>query len=130
MQDLICSRSATNADSLPRLQYFLPQPINFDYDRTSATFGNVSDTGLFLPPAVRADVVVDFSGYQDGDTLILYNDAMAPVPLYDHRYDIFTDARGLDPERRRTSFAPGFGPNTRTVMQIRIVAQELRTGGL
>jgi FtsP/CotA-like multicopper oxidase with cupredoxin domain len=97
------------------------QPIDYDYDRTSATFGSVSSVALFLPPAVRADVIVDLSQYQDGDTLILYNDAPAPMPLYDARYDIFTD----DPGDRTTkggvpTVPPGFGPNTRTIMQIRI----------
>ena len=48
------------------------QPVDYDYDRTSATFGNVTSTGIWLPPAVRADVVVDFSQYQPGDVLILY----------------------------------------------------------
>ena len=98
------------------------QPVNFDYDRTSATFGNVSDVGLFLPPAVRADVVVDLSGYAVGDTLILYNDAPAPMSLYDSRYDIFTDAEDWTLKGGAPPTAPGFGPNTRTIMQIRIVA--------
>lgn len=97
------------------------QPIDYDYDRTSATFGSVSSVALFLPPAVRADVIVDLSGYNEGDTLVLYNDAPAPIPLYDARYDIFTD----DPGDRlfkggAPRIPPGYGPNTRTVMQIRI----------
>ncbi len=97
------------------------QALNYDYDRTSATFGSVSNVALFLPPAVRADVLVDLRGYNDGDTLILYNDAPAPIPLYDARYDIFTN----DPGDRLfkggvPQIPPGYGPNTRTVMQIRI----------
>jgi len=97
-----------------------PQPVDFDYNRRSVTFGGVTSKSLYLPPAVRADVVVDLSSYQDGDTVILYNDAPAPMPLYDTRYDYFTD----DPDQTTIggapATAPGFGPNTRTVMQIRI----------
>ncbi len=97
------------------------QPIDYDYDRTSATFGSVSSVSLFLPPAVRADVLVDLRGYE-GKTLILYNDAPAPIPLFDARYDIFTK----DPVDRTVKggvpmIPPGFGPNTRTIMQIRVV---------
>ncbi|MFB3879681.1 MAG: hypothetical protein ACE149_00385 [Armatimonadota bacterium] len=105
---------------LAQLAVVPPQPVNFDYDRTSATFGNVSDVGLFLPPAVRADVVVDLSGYQDGDTLILYNDAPAPMSLFDARYDVFTDSQDWTPKGGAPPSAPGFGPNTRTILQIRI----------
>jgi FtsP/CotA-like multicopper oxidase with cupredoxin domain len=97
-----------------------PQPVDFDYNRKNATFGAVTSVSLHLPPAVRADVIVDFSAYKDGDTLILYNDCPAPQPLYDTRYDFFTD----NPDQVIYGGAPttiaGFGPNTRTVMQIRI----------
>ena len=96
------------------------QPVDFDYNRRSVTFGGVTSKSLLLPPAVRADVVVDLSSYRDGDTLILYNDAPAPMPLYDTRYDYFTD----DPDQTAIGGAPstpiGFGPNTRTILQIRI----------
>ena len=72
-------------------------------------------------PAMRADVVVDFSAYA-GKTLILYNDAPAASPLFDERYDLYTG----DPDMTSTGGAPstpaGFGPNTRTVMQIRVSA--------
>lgn len=87
------------------------QPQGFDYDRTSATFGNVSDVALMLPPAVRADVVVDLSSYVEGDTIILYNDSTAPMSLFDPRYDLYTDM----PDKRVKGGAPGFGPNTRTI---------------
>ncbi len=97
-----------------------PQPVDFDYNRRSVTYGGVTSKSLLLPPAVRADVVVDLSSYKDGDTVILYNDAPAPMPLYDTRYDYFTD----DPDQTGIGGAPstpiGFGPNTRTILQIRI----------
>lgn len=96
------------------------QPVDFDYNRRSVTFGAVTSKALLMPPAVRADVIVDLSKYTPGDTLILYNDAPAPMPLYDTRYDYFTG----DPDQTAIGGAPttmeGFGPNTRTMMQIRI----------
>ncbi len=68
-------------------------------------------------PAERADVIVDFSAFA-GQTLILYNDAPAPFPAFDPRYDYYTG----DPDFTGTGGAPttlaGFGPNTRTIMQI------------
>ena len=95
-------------------------PADYDYNRRSVTLGSVTSKSLYVPPAVRADVIVDLSGAQDGDTYILYNDAPAPMPLYDSRYDYFTD----DPDQTAiggaSATAPGFGPNTRTIMQIRI----------
>ena len=105
---------------LPAVAVIPPQPVDFDYNRRSVTFGGVTSKSLYLPPAVRADIIVDFSSVPPGSTLILYNDAPAPMPLFDTRYDYFTD----DPDQTAIGGAPstpaGFGPNTRTVMQIRI----------
>ncbi len=105
---------------LPRVAIVAPQPVDFDYDRRSATFGSVTSKALFLAPAERADVIVDFSSCPPGSTLILYNDAPAPVPLFDPRYDLYTGC----PDQTAIGGAPtipaGFGPNTRTVMQVRI----------
>jgi FtsP/CotA-like multicopper oxidase with cupredoxin domain len=101
-----------------------PQPVDFDYNRRSVTFGGVTSKSLYIPSAVRADVVVDFSpaAYAAGDILILYNDAPAPMPLFDTRYDYFTD----DLDQTGIGGAPrtprGFGPNTRTIMQIKLGA--------
>ena len=105
---------------LAQVQVVPPQPIDFDYNRRSVTIMDLTSKSLLLGPAVRADVVVDLSPYKDGDTLMLYNDAPAPAPLYDTRNDYYTD----DPDQTAIggapATAPGFGPNTRTVMQIRI----------
>jgi FtsP/CotA-like multicopper oxidase with cupredoxin domain len=97
-----------------------PQPIDFDYNRRSVTFGGVTSKSLLLIPAVRADVIVDFSSVLPGSTLILYNDAPAPMPLYDARNDYFTDDPDQTGSGGAPSTPPGFGPNTRTMMQIRI----------
>jgi FtsP/CotA-like multicopper oxidase with cupredoxin domain len=111
------------AGFLAKVAEIPPQPVDFDYNRRSVTFGGVTSKALYLPPAVRADVIVDFgtgSGITPGDTLILYNDAPAPMPLFDTRYDYFTDDQDQTGIGGAPTTPPGFGPNTRTVMQIRI----------
>ncbi|MGE5506993.1 MAG: hypothetical protein ACM3RP_00665 [Chitinophagales bacterium] len=96
------------------------QPVGYDYDRRSITVLNVTDKTLFLGPAERADVIVDFSQVPAGSKLILYNDAPAPVPAFDTRYDYYTG----DPDQTATGGAPstlpGYGPNTRTIMQFQV----------
>ena len=69
---------------------------------------------LLLAPAERADFIVDFSqipvdaGHPNDDVyLILYNDALAPHP-------------SGDPVIGPTTGFEGFGPNTQTIMQIRV----------
>jgi FtsP/CotA-like multicopper oxidase with cupredoxin domain len=99
------------------------QPVDYEYGRRSITVLNVSSKNLLLGPAERADVVVDFSKYA-GQTLILYNDAPAPVPAFDPRYDYYTG----DPDQSATgentggapTTQPGYGPNTRTMMMIKV----------
>lgn len=94
-----------------------PQPVNYNYNRRDIVVLNVADHGLFLGPAERADVIVDFSQIPDGTKIILYNDAPAPVPAFDPRIDYYTG----DPDQTTTGGAPttlvGYGPNTRTIMQ-------------
>jgi FtsP/CotA-like multicopper oxidase with cupredoxin domain len=81
---------------------------------------DVLNTSLYLGPAERADVIVDFTGIPDGTKLILYNDAPVPNPAFDPRYDYYTN----DPDQTSQGGAPttvaGYGPNTRTIMQIQI----------
>ncbi|MFF5174016.1 hypothetical protein ACFY3U_15420 [Micromonospora sp. NPDC000089] len=105
---------------LPHVAIIPPQPINYEYDRRSITVLNVSDHSLLLGPAERADVIVDFSSVPSGTNIILYNDAPAPMPAYDTRYDYYTD----DPDQTDTGGAPttlpGYGPNTRTIAQFQV----------
>jgi FtsP/CotA-like multicopper oxidase with cupredoxin domain len=95
-----------------------PSPMN-GYNDPLAGFTLVRDAGanFYLGGAERADTVIDFSQYA-GKTLILYNDSSAPVPGGDPRYDYYTG----DPDQTTSGGAPttlpGYGPNTRTVMQI------------
>ncbi len=106
---------------MPQVAVLPPQPVNIEYSRLVPTLLNVTNQSLLLMGAMRADVVVDFSPFA-GKTLILYNDAPAPMPLFDERNDQYTN----DPDFTSTGGAPttvaGFGPNTRTVMQVRVAA--------
>jgi FtsP/CotA-like multicopper oxidase with cupredoxin domain len=73
--------------------------------------------GFYLAGAERADTVIDFSQFA-GKTLIMYNDSTAPVPGGDPRYDYYTGAADQTASGGAPSTLAGFGPNTRTVMQI------------
>jgi FtsP/CotA-like multicopper oxidase with cupredoxin domain len=100
--------------------YSIPmQPINWNRDQGTFDFGLVDKFTLLLAPAERADVIVDFSQFA-GKILILYNDSPAPSPAADPRLDYFTG----DPDQTEMGGAPstvaGYGPNTRTIMQIRV----------
>ena len=96
-------------------------PIGYQYNRRDITVLNVLEKTLFLGPAERADVIIDFSKVpKNVSTIILYNDAPAPVPAFDPRVDYYTN----NPDQTSTGGAPstiaGFGPNTRTIMQFRL----------
>ena len=73
---------------------------------------------LLLAPAERADVIVDFSQFA-GKTLILYNDAPAAFPARVPSYDYYTGAPDQSPNGAG-AILPGYGPNTRTIMQVKI----------
>ena len=88
--------------------------IGFDPDT-----GNANSYNLLLAPAERADVIIDFQGFE-GATLILWSDAPAPFPGGDPRNDYFTGDADQTGIGGAPSTAAGFGPNTRTLMQIRV----------
>ncbi|MGV8968259.1 MAG: multicopper oxidase domain-containing protein, partial [Cellulomonas sp.] len=94
------------------------QPTTWITDPTRFDVGNVDKHSLLLAPAERADVIVDFSAYR-GKTLILYNDAPAAFPARVAGYDYFTGGPDLAPAGAPTTL-PGYGPNTRTVMQVKV----------
>lgn len=106
---------------LPGVAEIPNQPVNYDYDRRSVTVLNVTDHALYMGPAERADVIIDFSQYA-GKTLILYNDAPAPMPGFDPRYDYYTGDPDFTAMGGAPSTLPGYGPNTRTIMQIQVAA--------
>lgn len=95
------------------------QPVDWNWDQGTFDFGLVNTYTLMLGTAERADVIIDFSQFA-GKTLILYNDCPAPSPAADPRLDYFTG----NPDQVETGGAPstipGYGPNTRTLMQIRV----------
>jgi FtsP/CotA-like multicopper oxidase with cupredoxin domain len=114
----------TEGGFLPAPVLLPNQPVAWNYDPTTFTMGivlqqNQGGGTLMLGPAERADVIVDFSNFA-GKTLILYNDAPAPWPALDPHYDYFTGA----PDNRSMGGADttpvGYGPNTRTIMQIKV----------
>ena len=94
------------------------QPTTWITDPTRFDVGNVDKHSLLLAPAERADVIVDFSQFA-GKTLILYNDAPAAFPARVPGYDYYTGGPDLSPAGAPTTL-PGYGPNTRTVMQVKI----------
>jgi FtsP/CotA-like multicopper oxidase with cupredoxin domain len=105
---------------------FLPAPVvipahptTWVTDPTVFNAGNVDQHSLLLAPAERADVVVDFSQFA-GQTLILYNDAPAAFPARDPRYDYYTGNADFRDTGGAPPTLPGYGPNTRTVMQIKV----------
>jgi FtsP/CotA-like multicopper oxidase with cupredoxin domain len=105
---------------------FLPAPVvipahptTWVNDPTVFNAGNVDQGSLLTAPAERHDVIVDFSGYA-GQTLILYNDAPAAFPARDPRYDYYTGNGDYRDTGGASSTLPGYGPNTRTVMQIKV----------
>ena len=76
---------------------------------------------LLLAPAERADLIIDFSTVPAGSNLILYNDAPAPFPMGEPRNDYYTGNPDQTADGGAPSTQPGYGPNTRTLMQIRVV---------
>ena len=105
---------------------FLPTPVEVPAhpttwvnDPTVFNAGNVDQHSLLVAPAERFDVVVDLSAYA-GQTLILYNDAPAAFPARDPRYDYYTGNGDYRDSGGVASTLPGYGPNTRTVMQIKV----------
>lgn len=97
------------------------QPVNYEYNVKNILVTNVKEHALLLGAAERADVVVDFSQFA-GSTIILYNDAPAPQPAWDLRLDYFTGNFDNTDTGGTFQTVPGYGPNTRTVMQFRVNA--------
>jgi FtsP/CotA-like multicopper oxidase with cupredoxin domain len=108
----------TEGGFLPAPAVIPNRPTTWNIDPTRFDVGNVNNHSLTLGPAERADVIVDFSEFA-GKTIILYNDAPAAFPARISTYDYYTGAPDLSPAGAPTVM-PGYGPNTRTIMQIKI----------
>lgn len=114
---------------LPAPMIHKAQPISYDLDKRSITILNVLNHGLQLGGAERADVLIDFSKYA-GQTLIVYSDAPTPMPAVDPRTDFYTGMGDMTDAGGAYDVLPGYGPNTRTVMQIKVnAANTSGTGG-
>jgi FtsP/CotA-like multicopper oxidase with cupredoxin domain len=111
----------TEGGFLPAPAVITNRPVGYDYNRRSITVLNVLEKAVFLGPAERADVLIDFTNFA-GKTLILYSDAPAPVPAFDPRVDYFTGDGDQTSTGGAPNTIPGYGPNTRTIMQIRVAA--------
>ena len=72
---------------------------------------------LLMAPAERADLLVDFRNVPVGSILILYSDAPGPFPGGDPMQDYYPG----NPKTPTTM--PGYGPNTRTLLQFRVKAR-------
>jgi spore coat protein A, manganese oxidase len=86
------------------------------YGASDPTIGNVNRYNLLMAPAERADVIIDFRGFE-GATLVLYNDAPAPFPGGDIRNDYYAGDTDLTCIGGALSTKPGQGPDTRVLMQ-------------
>jgi spore coat protein A, manganese oxidase len=85
---------------------FLPAPVMLNGPKQPR---------LVMAPAERGDFIVDFRDVPAGSVLILYNNAPGPYPSGDARNDYY-------PGNPQTpTAAAGFGPNTRTLLQFRVV---------
>jgi FtsP/CotA-like multicopper oxidase with cupredoxin domain len=106
---------------LPAVAVIAPLPLVYEMNKRNIVVTNVADHSLFLGPAERADVVVDFSQYA-GKTLILYSDSPSPVPAGDPRTDYFTWSPDYSDSGGAPTTLPGYGPNIRTIMQVTVRA--------
>jgi spore coat protein A len=78
--------------------------------------GNANRYNLLIAPGERADIIVDFRGFE-GRSIILYNDAPAPFPMGDIRNDYYTGGPNLTCIGGAAPTEPGQGPDTRIVMR-------------
>lgn len=96
---------------------WMPAPVEFNNPPQTMAGGG----DLKVAPAERADILIDFANIPVGSRLILYSDMPAPAPDGDPRDDYFTG----DPDQTASGGAPstqlGKGPNTRTVMEFRVI---------
>jgi len=119
----------TECGFLPAPAVLPNTPVGYEQNKRNIVVLNVSEKTLFMGPAERADVIVDFSKYA-GKTVILYNDGPAPVPANDPRNDYYTNdydfssTGGANYQGGAPTTIPGYGPNTRTIMQFRVAGTD------
>jgi spore coat protein A len=104
---------------------FLPNPVVLNDPPVQIGFGsdgNANAYNLLMAPAERADIIIDFASCSVGDVLILWSDTPAPFPGGDVRNDYYTGNPDQTAIGGAPTTRPGKGPNTRTLLQIRVVA--------
>ena len=116
------------AGLLPVPAVWKSQPVNYDYNVRNITMLNILQHDLLLAGGERADVLIDFSKYA-GQTLLLYNDAPSPMPANDPRVDYYTGRGDQTEAGGAHDPLPGYGPNTRTIMQIKVSATNASGSG-
>ncbi|MEI8170071.1 MAG: multicopper oxidase domain-containing protein [Rhodoferax sp.] len=110
------------AGLLPAPVVHAPTPMKLAPESIESIIPSIeTGGGFYLGSAERGDTVIDFSQYA-GKTLIMYNDSTAPVPAGDPRYDYYTGNPDQTLAGGAPSTLPGYGPNTRTIMQIKVAA--------
>ncbi len=106
-----------------------PLPIGF-YQNPSRPNdpknGNANRYNLLLAPAERADLIIDFSDVPDGASIVLYNDATAPFPGGDIRYDYYGGGPDLTCIGGAATPSPGYGPDTRVIMRFDVKGTHTR----
>ncbi len=107
------------AGLLPVPAVWKSQPVNYDYNVRNITMLNILQHDLLLGGGERADVLIDFSKYA-GQTLLVYNDAPSPMPANDPRVDYYTGRGDQTDAGGAHDTLSGYGPNTRTIMQIKV----------
>jgi FtsP/CotA-like multicopper oxidase with cupredoxin domain len=93
-------------------------------------YNNTAAMPLVLAPAERADIVIDFFALQNAAgrgngpvCLLLHNDAPVPFPGGTPLADFYPGNKKL-----AMPPAPGYGPNTRTLLQFRVYPLGTLTG--
>ena len=112
----------TEGGFLPTPVVWTNIPIGWDRDPKSITIGNVKEHNLFIGPAERADVIDRLLRSSPARPIILYNDGPAAVPATDSRLDYYTNDLDQTAIGGATKTVPGYGPDTRTIMQIKVNA--------
>lgn len=117
----------TEGGLLPAPVVIPSTPSNYEVNMRSVTVTNISTHGLWLGTAERADAIIDFTKFA-GKTLILYNDAPSPAPAFDMRLDYYTGDDDLTAIGGAPTTVLGYGPNTRTLMMIKVTAAGTGSG--
>lgn len=119
---LVYAKGSTFPDSTePRLNAAGPAFIQIGTEggflAAPAMVNGPNQPRLLIAPAERTDLIVDFRDVPAGSILILYSDTPAPEPMGDSRNDYY-------PGNPKTPYSiPGYGPNTRTLLQFRVKAR-------